>query len=144
MEFEWTNFSGFTTLGILDETQNMMTELKCELEHFQGRIIFMSMFNDIDRVKRGNQRKLYCECSQSYLNMLENSCEDIGNFQGLDRRRNGTDSRMQPRRTMGRSCWECDDQFCGKRKSCIPCIQRSWTRRIEKYRGRIKNHSLQR
>ena len=55
MEFEWTNFSGFTTLGILDETQNMMTELKCELEHFQGRIIFMSMFNDIDRVKRGNK-----------------------------------------------------------------------------------------
>ena len=42
MEFEWTNFSGFTTLGILDETQKVMTELKCEPEHFQGRIIFMS------------------------------------------------------------------------------------------------------
>ena len=32
--------SGFTTLGILDETQKMMTELKCEPEHFQGRIIY--------------------------------------------------------------------------------------------------------
>ena len=30
MEFEWNNFSGFTTLGILDEIQNMMAELRCE------------------------------------------------------------------------------------------------------------------
>ena len=43
MEFEWTNFQGFTTLGILDEIQKIMTESKCEPEHFQGRIIFMSM-----------------------------------------------------------------------------------------------------
>ena len=41
-EFEWKNFPGFTTLQILDEIQKMMTELKCEPEHFQGRIIFMS------------------------------------------------------------------------------------------------------
>ena len=43
MEFEWKFFSGFTTLGILDEIQKMMTELMCEPEHFRGRIIFMSM-----------------------------------------------------------------------------------------------------
>ena len=55
MEFEWEHLSGFTTLGILDETQKIMTELKCELEHFQGRIIFMSMCNDIDRGKRRNK-----------------------------------------------------------------------------------------
>ena len=29
------------------EIQNMMAELKCEPEQFQGRTIFMSMFNDI-------------------------------------------------------------------------------------------------
>ena len=45
MEFEWTNFPGFTTLGVLDEIQKMMTESKCE--PFQGRNIFMSMYNDI-------------------------------------------------------------------------------------------------
>ena len=38
------NFRGFTTLRILSEIQKMMAELKCELEQFQGRIIFMSMF----------------------------------------------------------------------------------------------------
>ena len=47
MEFEWENFQGFTSLGILDEIQKMMAEFRCEHEHFQGRIIFMSMFNDI-------------------------------------------------------------------------------------------------
>ena len=39
MEFEWENFPGFTSLQILAEIQNMMTEMKCELEQFQGRII---------------------------------------------------------------------------------------------------------
>ena len=44
VEFEWTRF---TTLGILEEIRKMMTELQCELEQFKGRIIFMSMYNDI-------------------------------------------------------------------------------------------------
>ena len=35
---EWKNFQGFTTLGILDEIQKMMTESKCEPEQFKGRI----------------------------------------------------------------------------------------------------------
>ena len=43
MEFEWENFLGFTTLGILDGIQKMMLESKCEPEHFKGRVIFMSM-----------------------------------------------------------------------------------------------------
>ena len=47
MEFEWKIFLGFTTLGLLAEIQKMMTELQCELEQFKGRIIFMSMYNDI-------------------------------------------------------------------------------------------------
>ena len=41
-------FPGFTTSGILDEIQKMMTKSKCEPEQFKGRIIFMSMYNDID------------------------------------------------------------------------------------------------
>ena len=58
MEFDWENLLGFTTLGILDEIQNMMTESKSEPEQFKGRIIFMSMHNDIDWTKRG--KKKYC------------------------------------------------------------------------------------
>ena len=35
MEFEWTIFPGFTTLGIVDEIQKTMTESKCEPEQFK-------------------------------------------------------------------------------------------------------------
>ena len=55
MVFDWRMFAGFTTLGILDEIQNMMTESECEPEQSKGRIIFMSMCNDIDGGKRGNK-----------------------------------------------------------------------------------------
>ena len=48
MEFEWKNFPQFTTLKILAEIRKMMTDTKCEPEQFQGRIIFMSMYNDIE------------------------------------------------------------------------------------------------
>ena len=41
------NFPGFTTLGILDEIQKMMAELRCEPEQNKGRIIFMSIYDDI-------------------------------------------------------------------------------------------------
>ena len=41
--------------GILEEIQKMMTESRCEPEQFKGRIIFMSMYNDIDWTKRGNK-----------------------------------------------------------------------------------------
>ena len=48
---------GFTTLQILTEIQNMVTEIKCEPEHFQGRIIFMSMFHDIVWGEKGNKER---------------------------------------------------------------------------------------
>ena len=47
MELEWKIFPGFKTAAILKEIQNKMGELWCEPENFTGRIIFMSMFNDI-------------------------------------------------------------------------------------------------
>ena len=48
MEIKWKNFPGFTASGILVEIQKMMAEIKFEPEHFPGRIIFMSMYNDIE------------------------------------------------------------------------------------------------
>ena len=49
------DFPGFT-MGDVDEIhKTMIRELKCEPEHFKGRIIFMSMYNDIERRKRGNR-----------------------------------------------------------------------------------------
>ena len=55
MEFEWKIFPGFTTASILNEIQRMMGELQCDPVDFKGRIIFMSMFNDIVWDAKGNE-----------------------------------------------------------------------------------------
>ena len=46
MEFEWNFSPGFTTLQLVHEVQKFMSKMG-EPEQFPGRIIFMSMFNDI-------------------------------------------------------------------------------------------------
>ena len=46
MEFEWTIFTGFTTLQLVDKVQKFMNKMG-DPEQFHGRIIFMSMLNDI-------------------------------------------------------------------------------------------------
>ena len=58
-EFEWKIFPGITTLGILEEIQNFMTELQCKPDQFKDRIIFMSMNKDIAWEVRGNAER--CE-----------------------------------------------------------------------------------
>ena len=45
MEFE-CNIPGFTTVQLVQEVQQFMNKTG-EPERFRGRIIFMSMFNDI-------------------------------------------------------------------------------------------------
>ena len=47
-------FPGFTSLQILQEIQNDLQKRNIELETFTDRIIFMSMFNDLDWTRKGN------------------------------------------------------------------------------------------
>ena len=54
-EFEWYIFSGRTTVGLLIEIQIKMTTRGIRPE----RIIFMSIFNDIDWTKIGNYKKAF-------------------------------------------------------------------------------------
>ena len=63
-------FLGFTTLGILDEIQKMMTELMCEPEHFQARIIFMSTMTLIG--ENEETKKIVLRMLTDLLNILEN------------------------------------------------------------------------
>ena len=58
MNFEWKIFTGLTTMGILNQIQQMMGKLQCEPGNFTGRI-FTSMFNDIVWDAKGNDEK--CE-----------------------------------------------------------------------------------
>ena len=52
VEFERNIFPGFTTLEILQKIQDDLQKKNIEPKHFTDRIIFMSMFNDIECTKR--------------------------------------------------------------------------------------------
>ena len=56
MEFEWNIFPGFTTWELVREVQEFMTKMG-DPSQFKGRIIFMSMFNDIIWRSEDNERE---------------------------------------------------------------------------------------
>ena len=59
MEFEWNIFTGFTALQLVQEVQKFMNKMG-EPEQFPGRIIFMSMFNDIIWGNKDNETGIHC------------------------------------------------------------------------------------
>ena len=56
-EFEWNIFPGFTSLQLCDRINNLLSSLGQTPETFTGRILFMSMFNDVscDRYDNRNE-----------------------------------------------------------------------------------------
>ena len=65
IEFEWNIFLRFSSLQILHETQNDLRERNIEPEKFTDRIIFMSVFNDIDWTRKRKRCNLYVEFRKS-------------------------------------------------------------------------------
>ena len=58
MEFEWNIFPGFTTLQLCHKVQELLSRLSVTPEKFTGRIIFMSMFNDISWRSKNNKKEI--------------------------------------------------------------------------------------
>ena len=54
VEFEWNIFPGLASLDIFQKIQKHLQKQDIEPENFEDRIIFMSMFNDIEWTRRGN------------------------------------------------------------------------------------------
>ena len=54
-EFEWNIFPGFTTLQLCDTISDLRSSIGQTPEIITGRILFMSMFNDISCDKDGNK-----------------------------------------------------------------------------------------
>ena len=54
-EFEWNIFPGFTTLQLCGKINDLLSDLGQTPETFTGRIIFMSIFNDISCDRKGNK-----------------------------------------------------------------------------------------
>ena len=56
-EFEWTISPGFTTLQLYVKVTDLLSRLGETPETFTGRILFMSMFNDISCDNKGNEEE---------------------------------------------------------------------------------------
>ena len=56
-EFEWNIFPGFTTLQLYGKVTDLLSRLGETQEIFTGRILFMSMFNDISCGTKDNERE---------------------------------------------------------------------------------------
>ena len=56
-EFEWNIFPGFTTLQLCDKINDLLSDLGQTPENFTGRILFMSMFNDISCGTKDSERE---------------------------------------------------------------------------------------
>ena len=57
MEFEWNIFPGFTTLQLSQEVKELLLRFNETPENFTGRIVFMSMFNDITCGTQDNEEE---------------------------------------------------------------------------------------
>ena len=67
MEFEWHIFPGFNALQLSQEVQELLLRLGETPEKFTGRIIFMSMFNDISCGSRDNEKE--CESNARLVSL---------------------------------------------------------------------------
>ena len=56
-EFEWNIFPGFTTLHLCGKVNDLLSDLGEAPETFTGRILFISMFNDISCDRNGNKEE---------------------------------------------------------------------------------------
>ena len=68
IEFERNIFPGFTTLQISHKVQELLLRLGERPEKFTGRIIFMSMFNDISWESKDNKKE--CESNAQLVSLF--------------------------------------------------------------------------
>ena len=67
MEFERNILPGFTTLQLCSKVQELLSRLSVTPDKFTGRIIFMSMFNDISWGSKDNEQE--CELSINFVSI---------------------------------------------------------------------------
>ena len=89
-EFEWVIFPSFTTLGILEEIQFFLKGIHCKPEHFNDRIIFLSMYNDIAWGDKKETQKSVFRILLKVRSTLAGSLAVVGHSWDLNQKRNDT------------------------------------------------------
>ena len=67
-ELEWKIFPGYTTLQRSHKVQELLSKMSKQPEEFTGRIIFMSMFNDISWGSKDNKKE--CESNAQLVSLF--------------------------------------------------------------------------
>ena len=73
-EFEWNILPGFTSLQLCDKISDLLSSMGQTPESFTGRILFMSMFNDISCDRKDDKD----ECLKN-AGICEDVCKKIWN-----------------------------------------------------------------
>ena len=83
-------FQGFTSIGDSPQDQKKTPKLNFEPGNFEERIIFMSMFNDIDWTKEAIQKDAFQILNTSRITRRD-SREDTGHSLAPAMKRSGTE-----------------------------------------------------
>ena len=125
MEFEWNIFPGLTTLQLLQKFMNKMSDP----DQFQGRIIFLSMFNDLSWGSKDNEKECESSAQLVYLYAKTIFSRTMVIPRTWIRKEIVFYSRIQSTRTMGQSCGADDVDICRRQTPSLPIhesiVQRS-------------------
>ena len=130
-EFEWNIFPGFTTLQLCDKINNLLSSLGQSPETFTGRILFMSMFNDISCEGKDNRQQ--CLRDADYVKTFAKRF-GIGqwSFIGPGSEKKVVSFRKQPAKSLGSYCGGYATEIRRKWTSHLPCNDTIVQRTIEK------------
>ena len=137
MEFEWNIFPGITTLQLCNKVQEFMSKMSVPSE-FKGRIIFMSMFNDIMWGSEDNEQE--CDANATLVTLFARRfLPGTWSFLGPDQKRSGilltlTDHKENGTESLNR-WWsdseKADTQFSEPR---VHCPEERWkAKEVENY-----------
>ena len=101
-------FQGFTTLQLCCKIQEFLSKMSEEPEVFTGRIILLSMFNDISWRSKDNEQE--CELSAKLVSIYAKRFhQENGHSSDLDQKRSGILLMNANTRRMGQSRRADDD-----------------------------------
>ena len=118
IEFEWNLFRGFTSWQILQKIQEFLGARQTSPEEFEHRLIFMSMFNDIDGQRKKCLKNVFRIPKKSRITQKQSFRVDIGHS-------------SDPEKTCGTHIYKPEGQCSG---ICVGVnCQTKWTSNIPRY-----------
>ena len=142
-EFEWNIFPGFTTLQLCDKISDLLSSMGQTPETFTGRILFMSMFNDIFCGRYDNKDE--CLRNANIVKTFAGRC-GIGqwSFIGPGSEKKVVSFQEQSTRSLGPYCERNVAGIRRKRTSYLPCNDSIVQGSAEKKRTRKVVYTLHR